>query len=134
MTLNGKFMAGSDGPFLRQKVRDLLEAGTSKLLLDFSRVPYIDSTGLGFLAGSRGTVEEAGAKLVLAGVNRHVRKVLDDLKLSPLFDIVPDEPAGMVRLHESAGSAVENQGQGPKGGKSRRNSNPPTPSDPNPAS
>jgi len=27
LKLSGKFLAGSDGPFLRQKVQDLLDAG-----------------------------------------------------------------------------------------------------------
>jgi anti-anti-sigma factor len=118
MSLTGKFMAGGDGPFLRQKVKDLLEAGSRKLLLDFSGVPYIDSTGLGFLAGSRATVESAGAKLVLAGVNPHVRKVLDDLKLSPLFDILPNESAGIARLQESGGTHANKRSSSSKSGKS----------------
>ena len=63
MSLSGKFLAGSDGPFLRQKVKDLTDAGTKKLILDFGGVPYIDSTGLGFLVGSLKTVEEARAIL-----------------------------------------------------------------------
>ncbi len=125
MSLVGKFMAGSDGPFLRQKVKDLLEAGTRKLLLDFSRVPYIDSTGLGFLAGARTTTETAGAKMALAGVNPHVRKVLDDLKLSPLFDMVADEAAGISRLQGSDSLQAEGKTAGSKGGKAKRGATPP---------
>lgn len=52
LSLSGKFLAGSDGPYLRQKVKDLMDAGTRKLIIDFAEVPYIDSTGLGFLAGA----------------------------------------------------------------------------------
>ena len=53
MRLSGRFIAGGDGPFLRQKVTDLVEAGSRKIILDFEDVPYLDSTGLGFLAGSQ---------------------------------------------------------------------------------
>ena len=60
LSLSGKFLAGSDGPYLRQKVKDLMDAGTKKLMIDFSDVPYIDSTGLGFLAGARVTAQNAG--------------------------------------------------------------------------
>ena len=35
--LSGKFLAGSDGPFLRQKVKDLIEAGTKELVIDFDQ-------------------------------------------------------------------------------------------------
>jgi anti-sigma B factor antagonist len=66
VSLSGKFLAGSDGPYLRQKVKDFIDAGTTKLIIDFSDVPYIDSTGLGFLAGARVTAQNAGTRMVLA--------------------------------------------------------------------
>ena len=50
---SGRFIAGGDGPFLRQKLTDLIDAGSRKLIIDFEEVPYLDSTGLGFLAGSQ---------------------------------------------------------------------------------
>lgn len=98
VSLNGKFVAGSDGPFLRQKVRDLLEAGTRKFLFDFTEVPYIDSTGLGFLAGSRELAAEHQALMVLVGVNAHVQRILDGVKLSQFFELVPNEAAGLARI------------------------------------
>ena len=61
VSLSGKFLAGGDGPYLQKKVRDLIDAGTTKVILDFSEVPYIDSTGLGFLTGIRSTAQDAGA-------------------------------------------------------------------------
>ena len=102
MSLTGKFLAGGDGPFLRQKVKDLTEAGTRKLILDFSGVPYIDSTGLGFLVGSRKTAEEASASLVLASLSTHVKRILDSLRLTPFFVIAEDEGDAMARLNEKA--------------------------------
>jgi anti-sigma B factor antagonist len=85
LSLSGKFLAGSDGPYMRQKVKDLLDAGTRKLIISFAEVPYIDSTGLGFLAGSRVTAQNAGARIVLSQINTHVRKILDDVKLTQFF-------------------------------------------------
>jgi anti-anti-sigma factor len=100
VSLSGKFLAGSDGPYLRQKVKDFVDAGTKKLIIDFSEVPYIDSTGLGFLAGARVTTQNAGARMVLANLNPHVRKILDDVKLTPFFTIAPDEAAAMAKVSE----------------------------------
>ncbi len=91
VSLSGKFLAGSDGPFLRQKVSDLIEAGARSLVLDFSEVPYIDSTGLGFLAGTRKTAETAGVALILASINQHVKKVLDGVQLTQFFTFAKDE-------------------------------------------
>ena len=95
LSLSGKFLAGSDGPYLRQKVKDLIEAGTRKLIISFAEVPYIDSTGLGFLAGSRVTAQNAGVVLVLAEVNAHVRRILDDVNLTQFFVLATSEAAAM---------------------------------------
>jgi anti-sigma B factor antagonist len=100
LSLSGKFLAGGDGPFLRQKVKDLMDAGSRKLIVDFSDVPYIDSTGLGFLAGARVTVQNAGARLVLAGMNQHVRKIMNDVSLAQFFVLADDEAAALTLLSQ----------------------------------
>lgn len=120
ISLSGRFLAGSDGPFLRQKVKDLIDAGTTKLLLDFSDVPYIDSTGLGFLAGARVTAQNAGIPMVLASLNPHVQRVLDEVKLSQFFVIAENEAAALSRFREAApssGGAQESEGKARKGKK-----------------
>ncbi len=100
VSLSGKFLAGSDGPYLRQKVKDFIDAGTKKLIIDFAEVPYIDSTGLGFLAGTRVTAQNASVRMVLANINIHVRKILDDVKLSQFFIIAPNEAAAVAKVNE----------------------------------
>lgn len=102
MSLSGKFLAGGDGPYMRQKVKDLIDAGAKKLLVDFADVPYIDSTGLGFLAGARVSCQSAGVNLVLASINQHVRKILDEVKLSQFFVIAKDEQAAVSTLDSMA--------------------------------
>jgi anti-anti-sigma factor len=109
--LSGRFLAGGDGPFLRQKVRDLLEAGTKKLVIDFAEVPYIDSTGLGFLAATHATTKTAGVRMVLSNLNPYVRKVMDGVQLSQFFVIAQDEAAALARLKET-GPVAENSGSG----------------------
>jgi len=102
LSLDGKFVAGTDGLVLRQRVKELIEAGTRKLLFNFAEVPYIDSTGLGFLAGSRELAADAGAVIVLAGINPHVRRILDGVKLSQFFDLAENEDDGLARLEQLA--------------------------------
>lgn len=102
MSLSGKFLAGGDGPYLRQKVKDLIDAGTKGLVLNFSDVPYIDSTGLGFLAGSRITAQNAGVNLVLVSVNQHVKRILDGVRLTPFFVLANDEAAALSKAKEAA--------------------------------
>jgi anti-sigma B factor antagonist len=118
--LSGRFLAGGDGPYLRQKVKDLIDAGTRKLIIDFADVPYIDSTGLGFLAGARVTVQNVGATLVLAGLNRHVLKILDGVNLTPIFITADTEAAAMVLLSQANPNADAAPEAGKRGGKAKK--------------
>ena len=126
LSLSGRFLAGGDGPYLRQKVKDLIDAGTQKIIIDFSGVPYIDSTGLGFLAGSRVTAQNAGASMVLASVNPHVMKILDSVRLSQFFVLAEDEASALAKV-KAAASAPGTRST--KGDKDSRKGNPVPPSD-----
>lgn len=120
MKLTGRFLAGSDGPFLRQKVKELIEAGTRMLVIDFAGVPYIDSTGLGFLAGSRVTTQNAGAKMVLAGVNPPIKNILSQVRLSQFFEMADDVDAAAAKamqLAKAPGGAAASPPKEPKGTK-----------------
>jgi anti-sigma B factor antagonist len=102
LRLQGRFIAGEDGPQCREKVKKLIDSGTRKLIFDFSHVPYIDSTGLGFLTSCRAAIQKAGAQLVLVSLDERVRRVLDEVKLSGYFAIAEDEAGGIARLGEMA--------------------------------
>ena len=107
LLLSGKFLAGTAGPDLRQKVKDLPEAGVRQLIVDFGEVPYIDSTGLGFLAGARVSAQHAGARIVLTGLNAHVRRILDNVNLRQFFEVGDDASAALVLLSQSEASTHE---------------------------
>jgi anti-sigma B factor antagonist len=113
LVLNGKFLAAGDGPALRQKVKELIEGGARRLVVNFAEVPYIDSTGLGFLAGSRITAQNCGVDMVLSNVNPHVRKILDSVRLSGFFNIAADEAAALRQMRESGESSGTDSSSGP---------------------
>lgn len=106
LSLNGRFLAGADGPYLRQKVKDLVAAGTKKLIIDFAEVPYIDSTGLGFLAGARVTVHNGNGQIILANLNPHVMKILNDVNLTQFFMVAETEADAMDLLRQFAPPAA----------------------------
>jgi anti-anti-sigma factor len=126
MSLTGKFLAGGDGPFLRQKVKDLIEAGAKNMVIDFLGVPYIDSTGLGFLAGSRVTAQNSGVTMVLANVNDHVMRILDSVRLSQFFVIAGDEKSALAKVRQGTNSSSAVPTKAEKTSKKKR---PATPAD-----
>ena len=101
---------------LRQKVKELADAGTKHMILNFSSVPYIDSTGIGFLVGSRVTAENMGMNMVLAGINPHVKKILDSVRLSSFFVMADDESSALSKVKE-IGSGKSGESARPAKGK-----------------
>ncbi len=103
VSLNGKFAASADGPSLRKKTQELFDSGIKKMILDFTGVPYIDSTGLGFLAASRTAAEKAQAQMVLCGIAPPLKQILDRVQMAQFFPVVRDEAAALARLAAPAG-------------------------------
>lgn len=55
------------------------------VVLDLSRVRFIDSTGLGLLVRLRSEVQQLGGSLILAGVQRGIASKFKELYLDRLF-------------------------------------------------
>jgi anti-sigma B factor antagonist len=81
----------------RHELKDLVQAaldrGDRRLLVDFSRTGYIDSSGLGALVSVSKRIREAGGELRLAGLNDDLRSLFELTKLDTLFTIseTPDQ-------------------------------------------
>ncbi|HEU4700649.1 MAG TPA: STAS domain-containing protein [Gemmatimonadales bacterium] len=75
----------------RQALKDLiqqaLDRGDTRILIDFTRTGYIDSSGLGALVSISKKVREAGGELRLAGLNEDLRSLFELTKLDTLFAI-----------------------------------------------
>jgi anti-sigma B factor antagonist len=91
LKLEGKFMGGGDSFFLREKIKNVLSTGIQKILIDLDGVPYIDSTGVGFLVGSHTTISQEGGSLRLVRVKPKLLEVLKVMNLLKVFDIYEDE-------------------------------------------
>lgn len=72
---------------LKQRVLDEFESGTRKVLVDFSRTGYIDSSGLGVLVSLAKKLRDDGGELRLANLNDDLRTLFELTKLDTLFPI-----------------------------------------------
>jgi len=61
-----------------------------KLVVDLSRVSYIDSSGLAVLIETMQGVEEYGGLFALAGMQETVRSIFEIARLDQVFRIFPD--------------------------------------------
>lgn len=83
-------------PALRDKVTELLEAGTTKLAIDLEQVGFMDSSSLGVLVMALKRIRERDGDLALVGANGSPLKVLALTgidRLMPTYGSAADLPA-----------------------------------------
>src|ERR1700684_1421175 len=96
LRLEGRFATGQDSLYLHTKAEELKTSGYVKILVDFSRVDYVDSTGIGFLIGIYTSVKKSPlGQFALSNANRRVREVLELTRLAPGSQIYPNETAAL---------------------------------------
>ncbi|MFC2172087.1 STAS domain-containing protein [Acidobacteriota bacterium] len=89
--LDGKITQGVGDVKLRNAIDELLVDGIRKILLDFSKIEFIDSSGLGELVASYRTVTGLGGKIKILNIGEKVYSALSITKLLPLFEIYTDQ-------------------------------------------
>jgi anti-sigma B factor antagonist len=72
---------------LKELVQTALDSGERRILIDFSRTGYIDSSGLGALVSISKRIREMGGELRLSGLNEDLRSLFELTKLDTLFAI-----------------------------------------------
>ena len=72
---------------LKATIQQALDNGERKLLVDFAKAGYIDSSGLGAVVSISKKVREQGGELRLSGLNEDLRSLFELTKLDTLFAI-----------------------------------------------
>src|ERR1700730_14008809 len=84
-------------PELRASLRAIIvEEKPERLVVDLSRVPYIDSSGLAVLIGAMQSLELEGGVFLLAGAQDGVRMILESARLDQYFRLFPDVEAAVA--------------------------------------
>src|SRR5206468_6241994 len=91
--ISGRLTVGDSINQLREQVKPIVDAGRTKIVLNLSRLTYVDSAGLGSLVGLLKTTQDAGGQLKLCQLTSKVSALLETAALGPAFEIFPDEAA-----------------------------------------
>lgn len=87
----GKLILGQPTAVLRDSVRDAVEDGTSKVVLNLAEVSYIDSSGIGEMISGYVHVKNLGGNLSLLSLNEKFHRLLIIAKLLAIFDVYDNE-------------------------------------------
>ncbi len=94
--LGGRITLGEGSNALRDTIRQLVDKGNKKILLNLGEVTYIDSSGIGGLVSAFNMTRSQGGELKLVNVTRKVHDLLRMTKLDTLFDIKDDEASALA--------------------------------------
>jgi anti-sigma B factor antagonist len=92
---SGKITLGEGSAILRKMVKELVEQGQAKIILNLEDVDYIDSSGIGELVVAHTAVESAKGELKLLNLTRRVRDIVQITRLFTVFDIQTDEAVAL---------------------------------------
>jgi len=106
LDMRGKFIKGQGGFQLQMLVDKVLQAGTSKVLLNLTEVPIIDSMGIGEIVRAFKKVTESGGMLKLVGVTD---RVYGALKITQLLDLIES-----FKTEDEAVASFSKKGRGKK--------------------
>jgi anti-sigma B factor antagonist len=90
---------------LRDKVRELAEAGQKKILLNLAAVRFVDSSGAGQLVGALTSARTRGAELKLLNPTSQVKTLLKIIRLDSMLDILDDEEKALLAFGKRAAAA-----------------------------
>jgi anti-anti-sigma factor len=81
-------MSGTDR--LRSAIEQAEQPPTGLLVLDLSKLDFIDSTGLEVVLRAARRAHDAGGRLVVARPSRYVRRLLELTAIDQSLDVVDD--------------------------------------------
>jgi len=84
-----------DSDKFREFILKRIESGTTSMLLDFTAVPYVDSSGISALLALLQAARKAGGDIRLAGINERITSVFRQIGLHHVFRKFPTREEGI---------------------------------------
>lgn len=90
---------------LEERLRELIEGGARQMLLDFTELEYINSSGLKVVLITAKHLDAVGGKLVLCGLSTNVRMIFEMIGFSRILTIVPGREEAVRALWTDGAAA-----------------------------
>jgi anti-sigma B factor antagonist len=83
---------------LLQACKSAVESGASVIALDFSRVAYINSTGIALIVQLLSKASKDNRRVVGFGLNSHYMEIFKITRLSDFIELYPDEATALKTI------------------------------------
>lgn len=85
--VKGSLVGGEETDDLRSAVADLVEQGNKNLVIDLSKVTYLNSTAIGVLVSAHTTYSRNKGKVKICGINKNINNIFVITKLTLVFEV-----------------------------------------------
>src|ERR687891_2860986 len=89
--VEGLIKLGESAEFFSSALENVLKNESTNVIIDFTKIDYIDSTGIGELVGYLGKFTNQNRKLILVNPSERIMKLLKLAKLDAVFKIYVTE-------------------------------------------
>lgn len=86
--INGDFDAYNSAEIKKQIKERMENSKATKVVVDMSNVPYIDSAGLGAMVAILKDARHMGKEIVLLALRQNVKRIFEMTRLDKVFRIV----------------------------------------------
>jgi anti-sigma B factor antagonist len=83
-------------PEVKETLEPLIAKKVPRILVDFSAVTYIDSSGLATMIETLQRIQSYGGKFAMFGLRESVKAVFEIARLDQIFRLFPDEAAAVA--------------------------------------
>lgn len=83
-------------PEVAESLRSMIAEKPRQIVIDLTKVTYLDSSGLAVLIEGMQNVQKYGGRFGLAGVQDDVKHIFDIARLDQVFEIYPDVDAALA--------------------------------------
>ena len=100
LTLSGKMMLDAKSASLHSYIKELIEQGRNKVVIDMGKITWFGSTGLGALLASYTSLKDNDGELKVARATRKIRSVFmftQIIKVLENFDTVDEAVAALKK-------------------------------------
>jgi anti-sigma B factor antagonist len=96
LDISGKIMGGEDFELFNSTIKGLIAQGKVDIILNLSKVKWINSTGLGLLVSAYTTLVKNGGRMKIAEVSDRIDNILHVTQLELIFETFEKEEEALA--------------------------------------
>jgi anti-sigma B factor antagonist len=85
--LEGMLVLGRESQEVESTIEKLVQNGNKKIIVDLTKVSYVDSSGIGILVGSFGHCKRGGGAMRLTGVSDNILKIMKLTRVDQVLQV-----------------------------------------------